>query len=309
MPATFDVAVVGGGITGLTAAHHAALEGASVVHLAGSGVPGGLVANVGELEGFPATGPISALDLALRLGEDNQRLGVEMVAEDVTRLEAGSAGSAVRLVAGGGTIAARTVVAASGARLRMLDVPGAGRLTDRGVSQCAWCNGSLHRGQDVVVVGGGDSALQEALHLAKYAGLVTVVTRGETLKARRSLIERAAGHDKIAFRWETEVVEILGEDRVAAVRLRERATGAADEMACGGVFVYIGLAPGTAWLGGQVSCDAQGAVITVDGFATSLPRVFAAGAIRSGYGGRLTHAVGEATAATLEAVRSVAAGR
>ena len=230
MSARFDVAVVGGGITGLTAAHHAALEGCSVVHFLGSGIPGGLVANVGEIEGYPATGPTAALDLALRMTEENDRLGVSVVPEDVTRLEA--TGTVRRLHTGSGDHAAHAIIVASGASLRMLDVPGAVRLFDKGVSQCAWCNGCLYRGKQVVVVGGGDSALQEAIHLAEFAGLVTIVTRGEALKARRSLVDRAANNERIAFRWETDVTEIVGDDGVSAIRLRDRTGGAVDELPC-----------------------------------------------------------------------------
>lgn len=301
MATTFDVVVVGGGIAGLTAAHHAALEGCSVVHVIGSGVPGGLVANVGELVGYPATGPISALDLALRLTEENQGLGVEIMPEDVSRLA--TEDGVKRLEAGGEKLAARSVVAASGARLRMLDVPGATRLFDKGVSQCAWCNGSLHADREVMVIGGGDSAVQEALHLAKYASRVTIATRGETLKARRSLVDRAAENDRISFRWETQILEVLGDDRVEGVRLRDRATGAVEEEAVSGVFVYIGLEPNVAWLGDRVALDAGGHVVTDPQSATSAPGIFAAGAVRSGYQGRLTHAVGEATAAAIAAAR------
>ncbi len=300
-----DVAVVGGGITGLTAAHHAALEGASVVHYVGSGVPGGLVANVGELEGFPAAGSVAALDVALRLTEENERLGVEVVPEDVARLEA--TGSLWRLATEAGTREARSVVAATGARLRMIDVPGAARLTDKGLSQCAWCNGSLYRGAEVVVIGGGDSALQEALHLAKYASLVTIVTRGETLKARRSLVDRAADNERIAFRWETDVVEVLGGDSVTGINVRERTAGEVEHIGCAGVFVYIGLAANADWLAGQIDRDSDGCVLTDASLAASAAGVFAAGAVRRGYGGRLTHAVGEATTAALAAARHAAA--
>ncbi|MGE0700015.1 MAG: NAD(P)/FAD-dependent oxidoreductase [Hyphomicrobiaceae bacterium] len=303
MTAKFDVAVVGGGITGLTAAHHAALEGVSVVHFAGGGVPGGLVANVGELEGFPATGAISALDLALRLGEENGALGVEVVVEDVTRLEANGRGWRLSTGDSGAPVSAKAVVAATGARLRMLDLESARRLVDRGVSQCAWCNGSLHRGQEVVVIGGGDSALQEALHLARYASLVTVVTRGAELRARRALVDRAAANDKIAFRWETDVLDILGDDAVTGIRLRDRAGESEDEIACRGVFVYVGLEANAGWLQELVARDEQGFVVIGPDLATATPGLYAAGALRSGYGGRLTHAVGEATAAGIAAAR------
>ena len=305
MTAEFDIAVVGGGLTGLMAAHHAALEGCSVVHYIGTGVPGGLVANIGELDGFPATGPISALDLALRLTEENQALGVEIVAEDVARLE--TSGRVLQLQTASGAHTALTVVAATGARLRMLDVPGAPRLVDKGVSQCAWCNGSLYRGSEVVVVGGGDSALQEALHLTKYAALVTIVTRSATLKARRSLVDQAASNERIAFRWETEVVDILGDQSVAAVRLSDRATGGIDEMPCAGVFVYIGLQPNSEWLEGHAKLDEQGHIVTNAALETSLSGLIAAGAVRSSYGGRLTQAVGEGTAAAMAAARQVRA--
>ncbi|MGE0769191.1 MAG: NAD(P)/FAD-dependent oxidoreductase [Hyphomicrobiaceae bacterium] len=301
MTSNFDVAVVGGGLTGLTAAHHAALEGADVVHLTGSGIPGGLVSNVGELEGYPATGPISAIDLAMKMAEENRRLGVEIVTEDVSRLAV--AGKLKALQAGGDTYAAKAVVAATGARLRMLEAEGVSRLMDKGVSQCAWCNGGLHRGQEVVVVGGGDSALQEALHLARFAARVTIVTRGDALRARGSLIDRAADSDRIAFRWETEVTEVLGDDRVAAVRLNDKAAGTTEVFPCQGLFVYIGLAPNSAWLGEHVDRDDSGHVVTNDALATSLRGLFAAGAVRSGYQGRLTHAVGEATTAAIAAAR------
>ncbi|MDX2156013.1 MAG: NAD(P)/FAD-dependent oxidoreductase [Hyphomicrobiaceae bacterium] len=303
MNGLFDVAVVGGGLTGLTAAHHAALEGCSVVHFTGSGVPGGLVANVGELEGFPTAGPASALDIALRLTEENARLGVEAVPEDVATLEIGA--DVKRLVAGNVVHQSRAVIAATGARLRALDAPGAARLTDKGVSQCAWCNGSLHRGAEVVVVGGGDSALQEALHLATFASQVTIVTRGPLLKARRSLVDRAAANERVAFRWETDVLEIVGHDSVTGIRIRDQSSGAIEQIGCTGVFVYIGLEPASRWLQGRVDLDPAGHVRTGADLATSASGVFAAGAVRSGYRGRLTHAVGEATAAAMAAARHV----
>ncbi|MEZ5815462.1 MAG: NAD(P)/FAD-dependent oxidoreductase [Hyphomicrobiaceae bacterium] len=299
--AKFDVAVVGGGITGLTAAHHAAHEGAAVVHLIGSGVPGGLVANVGDLEGFPAAGPLPALDVALRLTEENGRLGVEVVPEDATRIE--KTGNRFLIVSESGARDVASVVAATGARLRMLDVPGAARLLDKGVSQCAWCNGSLHRDQEVVVIGGGDSAVQEALHLTKFASRVTIVTRGENLRARSSLVTRAADNERIDFRWETDVLEIAGADAVSGVRLRDRATGAEDALSCAGVFVYVGLQPNTEWLNGCAPLTDDGLVPTDAHFETQTSGLFAAGAVRKGYGGRLTHAVGEATAAAMAAAR------
>lgn len=305
MTDTFDIAVVGGGLTGLTAAHHAALDGFSVVHFIGSGVPGGLVANVGELEGFPAAGPVSALDVALRLTEENDRLGVKLVAEDVERLEL--AGVEKRLHASSDVEAARSVIAASGARLRMLDVPGAARLVDKGVSQCAWCDGSLYRGAEAVVVGCGDSALQEALHLAGYASRVTIISRAADSRAQRSLVDRATQNERIDFRWKTDVAEILGDDSVRGIRLVDQTTGRDEEVACAAVFVYVGLTPNTSWLTGQVTLDQSGHIVTNAEFQSSIPEVYAAGAVRSGYLGRLVHAVGEAASASMAAARHLRA--
>ena len=299
-----DIAVIGGGFSGLTAAHHAALSGAKVVHVIGTGLPGGLAANVGALDGFPAaTDPVSALDIALRLTEQNDALGVEVVAEGVSGITL--EGDHRVLDIAGERCRARAVIVATGARLKMLDAPGAERLLDRGVSQCAWCNGSLHKGQDVVVVGGGDAALQEALHLAQYAASVTIVTRGDRLRARRSTIDRATANETISIRLRSEVAEVLGDDAVTGVHVRCRDGGVLD-LPCSGVFVYIGITPNAELIGDLARRDVRGFVLTDADMETATPGIFAAGAVRSGYSGRLTSAMGEATTAALTAWGRVA---
>lgn len=296
----YDVAVVGGGLTGLTAAFHAASAGAAVLHVIGAGLPGGLAANVGALDGYPAAShPVSALDIALQLGEQNDALGVEVIPDDASVITV--VDGLMQIVVAGAVNTARSVVLASGARLKMLDVPGAETLIDKGVSQCAWCNGSLHRGQDVVVVGGGDAALQEGLHLAEYASSVTIITRGDRLRARRSYVDRAAGHAKIRVVLQSEVAEVLGDDAVTGVRLRSGA--GTSELACRGVFVYIGLDANAEMIGELAQRDARGFVITDANLETSTPGVFAAGAVRSGYSGRLVDAVEEGKAAATAALR------
>lgn len=300
---TCDIAVIGGGFTGLVAAHHAALSGAKVLHVIGSGLPGGLAANVGALDGFPAADePVSALDIALRLTEQNDGLGVEVVADDVIRITVQD-DLRVLEIAGEQRIA-RSVILATGARLKMLDVPGAERLFDRGVSQCAWCNGSLHKNQDVVVVGGGDAALQEALHLAEYAASITILTRGDQLRARRTYIDRVMANETISVRPRSEIVEVLGGEGVTGVRVRS-SDGGELELPCSGVFVYIGLEPNSELIGDLAQRDARGFVLTDANLQTATPGIFAAGAVRSRYSGRLTSAVGEATNAALAAWQRV----
>ena len=294
-----DIAVIGGGFSGLTAAHHAALSGARVLHVIGTGLPGGLAANVGALDGFPAaTDPVSALDIALRVTEQNDALGVEVMADEVSAVTC--EGDRRVLDIAGERRSARAIIVATGARLKMLDAPGAERLFDRGVSQCAWCNGSLHKGQDVVVVGGGDAALQEALHLADYAASVTIVTRGDRLRARRTHVDRATAAETIRIRLHSEVAEVLGDDAVTGVRVRSGNGGELD-LPCSGVFVYIGLAPNADLIGDLARRDARGFILTDANYETATPGIFAIGAVRSGYSGRLTSAVGEATNAALAA--------
>jgi thioredoxin reductase (NADPH) len=298
---SFDIAVIGGGIAGLTAAHHAALAGASVGHFVEYGMTGGLVLNVGSLDGWPSTGPVGGADLAAGLVGRNEELGVSLVPSRVERIEGGS----LKTLSGSdGTWRARQVIVATGAALRTLDVPGAERLAGRGVSQCAWCDGGLYRDAEIVVAGGGDAALSEALHLGQYARAVTIVTRGEMFRARQHYVSRVAEDERYQLRWASEIVEVLGESGVEAVRVRDREAGSEDVIACTGLFVFVGLAANADLLGPEIARDAAGFVVTDAAFETAVPGVFAIGAVRSGYGGRLTHAVAEATtAAELAAAR------
>ena len=290
--ATFDIAVIGGGIAGLAAAQHAALAGVSVGHFVEHGLPGGLVINVGELDGWPSSAAVGGAELAAGLLVRNEELGVTLVPSRIDNIEWGATKT---LGAAEGTWRARQVVVATGARLKALDVPGADRLLGRGISQCAWCDGALYRDADVVVAGGGDAALSEALHLAQFARTITIVTRGESFRARKSYVARIASDERFQLRWASEIVEVLGEDGVEAVRLRDREQAGVETIGCRGLFVFVGLEANAALLGPEVARDAAGFVITDATCETGLPGVFAIGAVRAGYGGRLTQAVAEAT--------------
>jgi thioredoxin reductase (NADPH) len=291
---SFDVAVIGGGIAGLTAAHHAALAGVSVAHFVEHGLPGGLVMNVGALDGWPSAGSVGGAELAAGLLGRNEELGVTLVPSRVDRVEAGAVKT---LVGSDATWRARQVIVATGASLKALDVPGAERLAGRGVSQCAWCDGGLYRDAEVVVAGGGDAALSEAIHLAEFARAVTIVTRGETFRARQGYVSRIASDERFQLRWASEIVEVLGDNGVEGVRVRDREAGSEEVVPCKGLFVFVGLAANAGLLGAEVTRDTRGFVVTDAAFETAVPGVFAVGAVRSGYGGRLTQAVAEATTA------------
>jgi thioredoxin reductase (NADPH) len=291
---TFDIAVIGGGIAGLTAAHHAALAGVSVAHFVADGLPGGLMMNVGALDGWPAVDRIGGAELAAGLMGRNDEVGVVLVP---SRIDAVGGGAAKTLNGPDGTWQARQVIVATGAALRTLDVPGADRLAGRGISQCAWCDGGLYRGADVVVAGGGDSALSEAIHLGEFARTVTIVTRGEAFRARRSYVSRIAGDERFQLKWSSDIVEVLGGDGVESVRVRDRETQSEEVVPCKGLFVFVGLVPNAGLVGPEVVRDARGFVVTDASFETAAPGIFAVGAVRAGYGGRLTQAVAEATTA------------
>ena len=294
-PNDYDLAVAGGGIAALTAAWHAAQHGARVIVFSGSGLAGGLVANIGKLEGFPATAPTSGIALAEHLRSEAQALGVSVEPCEVERVSI--SGSAFVLRAAARDWRARKVIAATGARLKSLEVPGAERFRDRGVLQCAWCNAGLFRGRQVAVVGAGDSAFQEAVHLARNGARVTMIMRGEQVRARRTLVEQVAGDDSVQLLFSSAVTAVKGAEHLTGVEIRDLATGVISGLTCDAVFPYIGLQPNSDWLGDLVERSPDGAVITDAGMRTKTPGLFAIGAMRNAFGGRLTDALGEASAA------------
>ena len=296
----FDIAIIGGGIAGLTAVQHARLSGLSVAHIAGTEAIGGLVCNIGKLQGYPAGAEaISGIDLAVGLMSANSTDNVEEVLSDAVALT-GEMGS-FRLSLDGGELIAEQVIAATGASLRMLDIPGARRLMGRGVSQCTWCDGPLFKDKRAVVVGGGDAAFEEALHLAEFAEQVTLLVRHEYPKARQSYIDRTSQHESIDVRLHCDVVEILGSEEVSAVRFADRTMGVVEELACNGLFVFVGLEPNSQLFAELATLHSSGAVVTNLEMETRTPGLFAIGAVRHGYGGRLVNAVGEAAIAAMAA--------
>lgn len=288
----FDVIVIGGGLAGLTAAREVAARGLSVASVDDGGHMGGLVMNVGHVEDYPAAHDASGMDLAVAELEAIVEQGVEIIPEAAGRLDIG--GDIKTVTTDSGTHRAKAVVLASGARLKSLGVPGEERLFGRGVSQCAGCDAGFFVDQDVVVVGGGDSALQEALHLTDYVSGLTLVTHGDALRAKQGFVTRAADNPKIAVRYETAVTEILGEDDVAGVRVAPAGGGPSEDLVCSGVFVFVGLEPNLNYLPTSIERDAAGRVVTGPDFQTSVSGIYAVGAVRAGDTGQLAGAVGDA---------------
>jgi thioredoxin reductase (NADPH) len=301
--ATYDAIVIGEGVSGLTAAGALAKAGLKVATMEAQ-LFGGLVINVNELEPAPEGLPASGAELAAEMMQANAELGVVSIQEPVTAVR--ESGALVEAVADSAAYKARHIIVASGGRLRKLGVAGESDFEGRGVSQCADCDGPMFQNEDAVVVGGGDSACQEAVVLAQYCRRVHLIHRGSTFRAAPHFLEQAEANDRITIVREATLDAIVGEKMVEKARIRH-ADGRTEEIACAGVFVYIGLEPSTAFLPSSIERDAAGFVRTDDSYQTAMANVSAIGAVRSGYGGTLTEAMDEArTLATILASRLAA---
>lgn len=295
--ARYDVIVIGEGVSGLTAAGALAAGGLKVATIEAQ-LFGGLVINVNELDPVPAGKPGAGAELAAEMMQANGDAGVESLAEEVTELH--DNGELKTVVTASGSHSARRVIIASGARLKRLGVPGEAEFEGRGVSQCADCDGPMYQGEEVIVVGGGDSALQEALVLASYCRQVTLVHRGSALQGAPHFQQQVQASEKISIVWNATVDAILGTRMVERVRIRQ-GDGKLEERACAGVFAYVGLEPNTAFLPPEIARDAAGFVQTGESLQTTLPSIWAVGAVRSGFGGTLTDADADARKAAAAA--------
>ena len=288
---SYDLIVIGEGIAGLTCANHAARAGLKVATFEAN-LFGGLVININDLDGYPEGRQTSGAEFASELMEANGGLNVASVQEAVTAVTPSSAGLQVKTSGSG--YAARQVVVAAGARLKKLGVPGESEYEGRGVSQCADCDGPMFQNEEVVVVGGGDSALQEALVLAHFCGKVHLLHRGERFRARSHFVERVTAEPKISIIWNTVLEEIAGGKMVEKVRIRGTRDGQTRELACAGVFANVGLEPNSNFLSADVRRDERGCVVTSETLESSVPGIWAIGAVRSGYSGLLKDAAAEA---------------
>jgi thioredoxin reductase (NADPH) len=302
----FDVIVAGGGVAGLTAAMHSARAGRSTLALGGN-APGGLLLSIERIEGVPGFPEgVPGYELCPMLQEQAEEAGAQVRMQELAALEPTDDGW--RLTTDDGELQARAVILATGARLKHLGVPGEERLQGRGVSHCASCDAPLLRDRTVGVVGGGDSALQEALTLADQVAEVIVLHRGDALDAQATYRERAEQHAKIAVRYRTVVEEILGDDKVAGVRARDLGTDCAEELELAGVFVYVGLQPNTELLNDRLDLDADQRIPTDATMRTELPGLFAAGYVRRGSLGQATISAGDGASAAKAADRYLTTG-
>ncbi|MFI9484921.1 thioredoxin-disulfide reductase [Promicromonospora sp. NPDC052451] len=297
-----DVVIVGSGPAGYTAAVYAARAGFAPVVIAGSVTAGGALMNTTEVENFPGfPAGIQGPDLMDAMREQAEKFGAQVIWDDAEQVEL--TGDVKTIVTGGGdTYRARSVILATGSAYRELGLADEKRLSGRGVSWCATCDGFFFRDQDIAVVGGGDSAMEEATFLTRFASKVTVVHRRDDLRASKIMAERAAADPKIEFAWNSEVAGINGEDKVAGISLRDTVTGEVRDLNATGLFVAIGHEPRTDLVKGQVDLDENGYIL-VEGRSTrtNLPGVFACGdAVDHTYRQAIT-AAGSGCSAALDA--------
>jgi thioredoxin reductase (NADPH) len=273
-----ELVIVGSGPAGYTAAIYAARAGLAPLVIAGSVTAGGALMNTTEVENFPGfPDGIQGPELMDALQKQAEKFGAEVLWDDATSLSLTGDIKTVT-VSGGETYQARAVILATGSAYRELGLPGEKRLSGRGVSWCATCDGFFFRDQDIIVVGGGDSAVEEATFLTRFGKRVTMVHRRDQLRASKIMADRAAADPKIAFEWNSEVVDIHGDAKVSGVTLRDTVTGETREHATDAVFVAIGHVPRTELLLGQVELDENGYIQVVGRTTqTNLTGVFACG--------------------------------
>ncbi len=298
-----DVIIIGSGPAGYTAALYAARARLRPLVFEGSVTAGGALMNTTDVENFPGF-PDGVLgpDLMDAVRKQAERFGAELVADDVTEVDLSATPKVVKV--GQDTHLAKTVIIATGSGYRELGVPGEKRLAGHGVSWCATCDGFFFRDQDIAVVGGGDSAIEEATFLTRFARSVTVIHRRDTLRASKIMQDRAMTNEKVRFAWDSEVVEVLGDDRVSGARIRNTRTGETSTLAITGLFVAIGHDPRSELFIGQLPTDADGYLLVEQpSTRTAVDGVFAAGDVVDHIYRQAVTAAGTGCAAALDAER------
>ena len=294
--------IIGSGPAGLTAAIYAARANLSPLLIEGW-QSGGQLTTTTEVENYPGFSKgIMGPELMKEMRGQAERFGTEFLTGDVSAIDLSM--RPFRLtIDGERTIEASALILATGASPIRLGLPNEHRLIGYGVSTCATCDGYFFRGQDVVVVGGGDSAVEEATFLTKFARTVTIVHRRDKLRASKIMQDRAMNNEKIAFAWNSVVEDILGKELVTGVRLKNIVTGSSTDLACAGVFVAIGHRPNTDLVKGQLEMDEHGYILTSRGTNTSVAGVFAAGDVQDAKYRQAITAAGSGCMAAIDAER------
>jgi thioredoxin reductase (NADPH) len=301
-----NVVIIGSGPAGLTAALYTARASLSPLVFEGLEAGGQLMMTT-EVENFPGfQDGIMGPALMANMRAQAERFGARLVAGNVMSVDLLK--QPFEVVTDAGTTLTRTVIISTGASARLLGVPNERQLMGHGVSTCATCDGFFFRGRPIAVVGGGDSALEEATFLTRFASSVTLIHRRDTLRASKIMQDKAFANPKISFEWDSEVVDVLdgGSKAVSAVRLRNLKTGAVKDLPIEGLFVAIGHTPNTGLFKGQLAMDENGYLVTQSGAKTNIPGVFACGDVQDHVYRQAITAAGSGCMAALDAERHLA---
>ena len=299
----YDTMIIGSGPAGMTAALYAARSNLKVALLE-RGIYGGQMNNTAEIENYPGYARISGPELAEKMFEPLENLGVEHLFGQVEKIE--DHGDYKKIIIEDEVFETKTVILASGANHRHLGVPGEEEYNSRGVSYCAVCDGAFFRDEDLLVVGGGDSAVEEAIFLTRFAKSVTIVHRRDQLRAQKLLQERAFANEKISFIWDSVVKEIKGDDRrVTSVVFENVKTGQISESDFGGVFIYVGLDPVSDFVKDLGICDEAGWIVTDQHMKTAIDGIYAIGDVRQKDLRQITTAVGDGAVAGQEVYKYI----
>ena len=297
-----NLVIIGSGPAGLTAAIYAARANLSPLLIEGW-QSGGQLTTTTEVENYPGFAKgIMGPELMKEMRAQAERFGTKFLTGDVSAVSFKNHPLTLT-IDGESTVEAKTVIIATGASAIPIGLPNEKRLTGHGVSTCATCDGFFFRGKELIVVGGGDSAMEEGTFLTKFATKVSIVHRRDKLRASKIMQDRTMKNEKITFLWNSVVADILGSDVVTGVRLRNTVTGKISEVACAGVFVAIGHRPNTALFSGQIDMDEKGYILTRAGTATSAPGVFAAGDVQDSKYRQAVTAAGSGCMAAIDAER------
>ncbi|MFI6324833.1 thioredoxin-disulfide reductase [Nonomuraea sp. NPDC050556] len=301
-----NVIIIGSGPAGYTAAVYSARAELKPLVFEGSVTAGGALMNTTDVENFPGfPDGIMGPDLMDNLRKQAERFGAELVADDVVEVDLAANPKVVKTHTD--TYYAKSVILTMGSGYRELGIPNEKRLSGHGVSWCATCDGFFFRQKEIVVVGGGDTAMEEALFLTRFGRMVTVVHRRDELRASKIMQERAFANEKIRFVWDSEVVDVLGEDKVTAVKLRNLKTGEESELAADGLFIAIGHDPRTELVKGQITLDDEGYIeVDAPSTRTNIEGVFAAGDVVDHTYRQAITAAGTGCAASLDSERWLA---
>jgi thioredoxin reductase (NADPH) len=298
--ADYDIAIIGSGPAGLTSAIYAGRALVKTLVLAGK-IPGGQLMLTNGVENYPGfSNAVQGPDLMQEMRKQAERFGAEIIDEDVESVDFER--KPFQLIAGGNTYTAKAVIIATGSSAKWLGLASEKKLLGHGISSCATCDGFFFREKRVVVVGGGDTALEEALFLTKYATQITVVHRRDQLRASKILQKRAMANDKIRFIWNSVVEEILGHEKVEGVKVRNLKTSDSSIIPSDGLFVAIGYSPNTTVFDGQIQLDEKGFIVSKDGTQTNVRGVFVAGDVYDYKYRQAVTAAGEGCKAAIDAL-------